>query len=130
LRVDGGASANNWLLQFQADVLGIGVDRPDMVETTALGAAGLAGIAGGVWADAAEFIGTRQFTRFNPTMSAEASDELIAGWQRAVRATLGWARDRGEEQPNKRGPKRSKKKRAARKKSSVSRKATKPARKR
>jgi glycerol kinase len=93
LRVDGGASANNWLLQFQSDVLGIPVERPDMIETTALGAAGLAGIAGGVWNDAAEFIGTRQFTRFTPTMSNEAADELKAGWERAVRATLSWARD-------------------------------------
>jgi glycerol kinase len=93
LRVDGGASANNWLLQFQSDVLGIPVERPDMIETTALGAAGLAGIAGGVWSDAAEFIGTRQFTRFTPTMSSEAADELKAGWERAVRATLSWARD-------------------------------------
>jgi glycerol kinase len=93
LRVDGGASANNWLLQFQSDVLGIPVERPDMIETTALGAAGLAGIAGGVWNDAAEFIGTREFTRFTPTMSSEAADELKAGWERAVRATLSWARD-------------------------------------
>ncbi|HEX9248322.1 MAG TPA: FGGY-family carbohydrate kinase, partial [Gemmatimonadaceae bacterium] len=93
LRVDGGASANNWLLQFQSDILGIPVERPDMIETTALGAAGLAGIAGGVWNDATEFIGTRQFTRFTPAMPREAADELIAGWQRAMRATLTWARD-------------------------------------
>jgi len=96
LRVDGGASSNNWLLQFQADVLGIPVERPDIIETTALGAAGLAGIAGGVWRDAAEFIGTRQFTRFTPAMSKEMADGLIAGWQRSVRATLSWARDRGD----------------------------------
>ncbi len=94
LRVDGGASANNWLLQFQADVLGIPVERPDMIETTALGAAGLAGIAGGVWRDAAEFIGTRKFTRFEPAASRELAEEGIKGWQRAVRATLSWARDR------------------------------------
>lgn len=123
LRVDGGASANNWLLQFQADILGIGVDRPDMVETTALGAAGLAGIAGGVWADAAEFIGTRQFTRFNPTMSPELSAGLIAGWQRAVRATLGWARDRGPEQPVGLAAGRSKRKAARKSKSSTTRKS-------
>lgn len=96
LRVDGGASANNWLLQFQADILGIPVERPDMIETTALGAAGLAGIAGGVWPDASAFIGTRQFNRFTPAMPREAADELMAGWQRAVRATLSWARDKGE----------------------------------
>jgi glycerol kinase len=96
LRVDGGASANNWLLQFQSDILGIPVERPDMIETTALGAAGLAGIAGGVWADAAEFIGTRQFTRFTPAMAKERADELKAGWQRATRAALSWARDPGD----------------------------------
>jgi glycerol kinase len=95
LRVDGGASANNWLLQFQSDILGIPVERPDMIETTALGAAGLAGIAGGVWTDAAEFIGTRQFTRFTPAMPREAADELKAGWERAVNAALSWARDQG-----------------------------------
>jgi glycerol kinase len=96
LRVDGGASANNWLLQFQSDILGIAVERPDMIETTALGAAGLAGIAGGVWRDSAEFIGTRQFTRFTPAMPKEAAGELIAGWQRSVRAALIWARDTGD----------------------------------
>jgi glycerol kinase len=95
LRVDGGASSNNWL-QFQSDILGIPVERPDMIETTALGAAGLAGIAGGVWRDAAEFIGTRQFTRFTPAMPRDAADELVAGWERAMRASLSWARDRGE----------------------------------
>jgi glycerol kinase len=96
LRVDGGASANNWLLQFQSDILGIPVERPDMIETTALGAAGLAGIAGGVWRDSAEFIGTRQFTRFTPAMPKESADELMAGWQRAVRGALVWARDKGD----------------------------------
>jgi glycerol kinase len=101
LRVDGGATANNWLLQFQADVLGIPVERPDMIETTALGAAGLAGIGGGVWADAAEFIGTRQFTRFTPAMERDAADELVMGWQRAVRGALSWARDKGDGGPPK-----------------------------
>lgn len=96
LRVDGGASANNWLLQFQADVLGIPVERPDMIETTALGAAGLAGIGGGVWRDAAEFTGTRQFTRFTPAMEKAAAETLVQGWQRAVRASLSWARDKGD----------------------------------
>jgi len=110
LRVDGGASANNWLLQFQADMLGIAVERPDMIETTALGAAGLAGIAGGVWQDASEFIGTRQFTRFTPVMPKESADVLMEGWQRAVRATLFWARDKGEA-----GSKRKKKRGAAKK---------------
>src|SRR5437016_5094888 len=97
LRVDGGAAANNWLLQFQSDILGIPVERPDMIETTALGAAGLAGIGGGVWRDAAEFIGTRQFTRFTPAMERETSADLMMGWQRAVRAAVSWARDKGED---------------------------------
>ena len=96
LRVDGGAAANNWLLQFQADILGIPVERPDMIETTALGAAGLAGIGGGIWRDVAEFIGTRQFTRFTPAMESEAAAGLVEGWQRAVRGALTWARDRGD----------------------------------
>jgi glycerol kinase len=106
LRVDGGASANNWLLQFQSDILGIPVERPDMIETTALGAAGLAGIAGGVWNDAAEFIGTRQFTRFTPAMPRESAGELMAGWQRATRATLFWARDNVDAEASKKKKKR------------------------
>jgi glycerol kinase len=93
LRVDGGASANNWLLQFQANILGLPVERPDMIETTALGAAGLAGIAGGVWSDAAEFIGTREFVRFRPEMPPDMAAGLVRDWQRAVRATLFWAQD-------------------------------------
>jgi glycerol kinase len=107
LRVDGGASANNWLLQFQADILGIPVERPDMIETTALGAAGLAGIAGGVWSSAGEFIGTRQFARFTPTLPRESAALLFGEWQRAVRATLAWARDTGSADI-KRKPRRSK----------------------
>ena len=73
LRVDGGASANGWLMQFQADVLGVPVERPDMVETTALGAAGLAGIAAGVWKDADAFLATRRFDRFAPGAGASAA---------------------------------------------------------
>ena len=87
-----------------------------MIETTALGAAGLAGIAGGVWRDAAEFIGTRKFTQFTPGMSREAADELVAGWDRAVKATLSWARDKGDDARAKKKKKRSGA--AARKKSS------------
>jgi glycerol kinase len=93
LRVDGGASANGWLMQFQADILGVPVERPDMVETTALGAAGLAGLAAGVWKDTDEFLSTRHFTAFTPAMERANAIALSAGWQRAVRATLGWARD-------------------------------------
>src|SRR5690606_7059941 len=93
LRVDGGAATNDWLLQFQADVLGVAVERPDVVETTALGAAGLAGIATGVWPSAEEFLGVRQFDRFDPGAGAAEAQAGAAGWRRAVRATLAWARD-------------------------------------
>ncbi|HEY4217434.1 MAG TPA: glycerol kinase GlpK [Gemmatimonadaceae bacterium] len=97
LRVDGGASANDWLMQFQADILGVPVGRADMVETTALGAAGLAGLAAGVWANADEFIGTRCFTSFEPHVDADSVARMKQGWHRAVRAALSWARDRGTE---------------------------------
>jgi len=90
--VDGGASANDWLMQFLADVLGAPVERPDMVETTALGAAGLAGIALGVWRDSAQFLEGRRFARFEPTTSAADRASRRAGGDRAVHATLAWAR--------------------------------------
>jgi glycerol kinase len=94
LRVDGGASSNDWLMQFQADVLGVPVDRPAMVETTALGAAGLAGLAAGVWTSGEEFLASRQLTRFTPTEpGATSAAYSYAGWRRAVRAALSWARD-------------------------------------
>jgi glycerol kinase len=91
LRVDGGAAANDWLMQFQADVLGIPVERPEMVETTALGAAGLAGIAAGVWADADAFLARREFTRFEPGEGSDAAQAGVEGWHRAVGAALAWA---------------------------------------
>lgn len=93
LRVDGGATSNNWLMQFQADAMGVPVERPDVVETTALGAAGLAGIAGGVWKDADAFLSSRRFTRFVPGDGAAAARQGHVGWRRAVRAALAWARD-------------------------------------
>lgn len=93
LRVDGGASANNWLMQFQADLLGVPVERPDIIETTALGAGGLAGISRGIWATAEEFLGTRRFTTYSPSGEAAATRLMMSGWQRAMRATLSHARD-------------------------------------
>ncbi|HEU4586685.1 MAG TPA: glycerol kinase GlpK [Gemmatimonadaceae bacterium] len=93
LRVDGGAAANDWLMQFQADVLGVPVERPDIVETTALGAAGLAGIAGGVWSSADAFMSKRDFDRFEPGAGLAAAREGAREWDRAVRAALAWARD-------------------------------------
>lgn len=94
LRVDGGATANDWLMQRQADVLNCPVLRPDMLETTALGAAGLAGLSGGVWASPDEFIAARTFAEFSPASERAAVLADYDGWQRAVRATLAWARDR------------------------------------
>jgi len=92
LQVDGGAAANDWLMQFQADLLGVPVARPDVVETTALGAAGLAGLAVGVWATGDEFLAGRTFRRFTPGAGATAVRGGAAGWRRAVAATLAWAR--------------------------------------
>lgn len=92
LRVDGGASANDWLMQFQADVLGVPVERPDVVETTALGAAALAGLALGVWPSLEAFTATRRMTVFSPELSIESRDKLQTGWTRAVETSLFWAR--------------------------------------
>ena len=92
LRVDGGATANDWLMQYQADVLNAPVERPENVETTALGAAGLAGLAAGVWRSPDDFLQSRSFTRFEPS-DAERANGCHAGWRRAVRTALAWARD-------------------------------------
>ncbi len=92
LRVDGGASQNDWLMQFQADVLDVPVERPDLVETTALGAAGLAGLAAGVWSDSAAFTAGRTFTRFAPGAGRDAARQGARAWSRAVAAALYWAR--------------------------------------
>jgi glycerol kinase len=92
LAVDGGASLNDWLMQFQADVIGLTVSRPPMVETTALGAAGLAGIATGVWRDAGDFLeGRDEPTRFEPRLDGAARERLLQQWRRAVGAALHWA---------------------------------------
>jgi glycerol kinase len=92
LRVDGGAASNNLLLQIQADVLGVPVIRPHITETTALGAAYLAGLAVGFWSDEAELAALWQIERrFEPRLSAEQRAERMAGWQRAVQRSLHWA---------------------------------------
>jgi glycerol kinase len=92
VRVDGGAAANDWLMQFQADVLGIPVERPDLVETTALGAAGLAGLAIGTWRTPQDFLAGRARTAFVPVCSAADRAGRVAAWRRAVHAALSWAR--------------------------------------
>jgi glycerol kinase len=87
LRVDGGAAANDFLMQFQADVLGTIVDRPKVIETTALGAALLAGLGVGLWKDARQLERVRQRDRvFKPRMKPEAREQLYQGWRRAVAA--------------------------------------------
>ena len=92
LRVDGGAAANDTLLQFQADVLGVAVERPVVAETTALGAACLAGLAVGFWRDAGEVAANWALDeRFEPRMDPVRRDRLVRGWQRAVQRSLAWA---------------------------------------
>ncbi|SHM15179.1 glycerol kinase GlpK [Rhizobacter sp. OV335] len=89
LRVDGGACVNNLLMQFQADLLGIPVVRPKVIETTALGAASLAGLSCGVYSGLDELARQWQVERtFHPTMSRERSQALMAEWERAVRQTV------------------------------------------
>jgi len=91
LRVDGGAACNNLLLQFQADLLGVEVVRPKVTETTALGAAFLAGLAVGFWQDEAEIATLWQADRyFTPAMPAAQRDRLMTGWRRAVDKARNW----------------------------------------
>ncbi len=92
LRVDGGATANNFLMQFQADILGVPVERPVVTETTALGAAYLAGLAVGYWRSLDEIASQWQRERlFEPTMSADQRDSLYDGWRKAVVRARSWA---------------------------------------
>ncbi|CCO22370.1 glycerol kinase GlpK [Maridesulfovibrio hydrothermalis] len=91
LRVDGGAVANDLILQIQADMLGTPVERPMCIETTALGAAYLAGLAVGFWTDKNDIIKNFGVDReFAPKMGAEESGKLYAGWQKAVKATMAY----------------------------------------
>ena len=95
LKVDGGASANDFLMQFQADIMDTEVHRPECIETTALGAAYLAGLATGYWKDRKEIKENWQLGQsFEPKMSEEARKELLKGWKKAVRCALAWT---GEE---------------------------------
>lgn len=91
LKVDGGATANDLLMQFQADLLGVPVDRPQVTETTALGAAYLAGLATGVWSGQDELKKHWQLDRrFSPGMTEPDRNRLYRGWQRAVERTMDW----------------------------------------
>ena len=93
LKADGGATVNSWLMQFQADALGVAVVVPEIAETTALGAAYLAGIAVGEW-DAAEVAGMwRERATYEPRISADERESLLARWHEAVERSRGWAKD-------------------------------------
>ena len=91
LRVDGGACENDFLMQFQADVLGVAVERPSVLEATAMGAATLAGLGVGFWRDRSELESRAgEVTLFEPTMSDDQREALYHGWQRAVERSRGW----------------------------------------
>jgi glycerol kinase len=90
LRVDGGAAANDFLCQFQADVLGVEVLRPSVTETTGLGAAYLAGVGAGLWKSRDLGGRWRLERRFTPAMSPAAREAGYAGWRRAVERARGW----------------------------------------
>ncbi len=97
LKVDGGASANNFLMQFQADILGANVCRPSCIETTALGAAYLAGLAVGYWSDRQEVQKNWALERtFSPVMEEKERLLKLRGWEKAVRCAFGWAREEQE----------------------------------
>ncbi len=89
--MDGGAVVNNLLMQFQADILGVAVQRPTVAETTALGAAYLAGLAIGFWQNQKEVAEQWAIDRtFEPRMSADQRETLYTGWKRAVERSLRW----------------------------------------
>lgn len=94
LKVDGGACANNFLMQFQSDILDAPVNRPECVETTAMGAAYLAGLAVGYWADKVEVVKNWQISKvFKPEMEETDRQKKIAGWKKAVKYSYGWAKE-------------------------------------
>ena len=94
LKVDGGASANDFLMQFQADILGARVYRPECIETTALGAAYLAGLACGYWSSREEICDNWQLGReFIHEMSENSREQLLKGWKKAVKCALAWTEE-------------------------------------
>lgn len=94
LKVDGGASSNNYLMQTQADISAAPVDRPRCVETTAAGAAYLAGLAAGFWKDQAEIRAIRETDRiFTPQLAEALRQSRLEGWKKAVSCTRGWAKE-------------------------------------
>ncbi|HHW03646.1 MAG TPA: glycerol kinase GlpK [Thermoanaerobacterales bacterium] len=94
LKVDGGAVANNFLMQFQSDILGVPVSRPKVIETTALGAAYLAGLATGYWGSREEIAAKWQIDRvFKPDMDEEKRNGLYNGWKKAVKRAMEWEKE-------------------------------------
>ena len=94
LKVDGGASANNFLMQFQSDIVGCDVYRPRCIETTALGAAYLAGLAVGYWSSLEDVRSNWAVDRvFTPKMDEVWRKELLRGWEKAVRCALLWGEE-------------------------------------
>lgn len=94
LKVDGGASANNFLMQFQSDIMGAPVHRPVCVETTAMGAAYLAGLAVGYWESKEAVVKNWQIDKvFQPDMAEAERTELVNGWNKAVKCSYGWAKE-------------------------------------
>jgi glycerol kinase len=93
LKADGGATVNGWLMLFQADVLGVPVVVPEVAETTAMGAAFLAGVATELWSEDDVRAMWRPAARYEPSMSEERREELLAGWHRALDHARGWARE-------------------------------------
>ena len=99
LKVDGGAAANNYLLQTQADISNAPVERPSSVETTALGAAYLAGLAVGFWSGPEELAKKHAIDKmFVPDISEEERRKRLRGWHKAVRCAYNWARDDDEDE--------------------------------
>ena len=93
-RADGGAAANGWLMQFQADMLGVPVEVPEITETTALGSAYLAGLATGFWTDRDELAAKWKLAnRYEPQMSEEERNRLHGRWKEAVERSKNWARE-------------------------------------
>ena len=93
LKVDGGATVNNYLMQFQADILGVNVERPEVIESTAQGSAYMAGIYTGIWCKE-DIIHNRKVDRlFKPNLDVEKRDALYRRWQSAVKRTMGWLKE-------------------------------------
>ncbi|HZY57763.1 MAG TPA: FGGY-family carbohydrate kinase, partial [Rubrobacteraceae bacterium] len=99
-RADGGAVANAWLMQFQADILGVPVEVPEIAETTALGAAYLAGLATGFWESREELDARWKLSRrYEPQMGEEERERLHRQWQEAVERAKDWIREEAGEPP-------------------------------